>query len=41
MIDLDRALGLLVDNPRKVAECTHSLPGLRRLIVGRHAAFAG
>ena len=39
--DLDRALRLLANNPRKGADCTHILPRLRRLIVGRHAAFAG
>ena len=32
--DLDHALRLLVDNPRKGADCTHILPRLRRLIVG-------
>ena len=37
--DLDRALRLLADNPRKGADWTHILPGMRRLIVGRHAAF--
>ena len=37
--DLDRALRLLADNPRNGADCTHILPGLRRLVVGQHAAF--
>ena len=37
--DLDRPLRLLADNPRKGVDCTHILPGTRRLIVGRHAAF--
>ena len=37
--DLDRALRMLADNPRKGVDCTHILPGMRRLIVGRHAAF--
>ena len=32
--DLDRALRLLADNPRKGSEYTHTLPSLRRLIVG-------
>ena len=39
--DLDRALRLLADNPRKGGEYTHTPPGMRRLIVGLHAAFAG
>ena len=37
--DLDRAFRSLADNPRKGADCMHILPGMRRLIVGRHAAF--
>ena len=39
--DLDRALRLLEDNPRKDADCMHILCGMRRLIVTRHAAFYG
>ena len=30
---------LLTDNPRKGADYTHTLHGMRRLIVGRHDAF--
>ena len=37
--DFDRALRLLADNLREGVDCTHVLPGTRRLIVGRHAAF--
>ena len=37
--DLDRALRLLADNPRKGTDYTHILPGLRRLVVGQHAAI--
>ena len=32
--DLDRALRLLADNPRKGGEYTHTPPGMRHLIVG-------
>lgn len=39
--DLDRASRLFSDNPSKSADYTHTLPRLRRLIVRRHAAFAG
>ena len=37
--DLDHPLRLLADNLREGVDCTHVLPGTRRLIVGRHAAF--
>ena len=37
--ELARALRLLADNLREGVDCTHVLPGTRRLIVGWHAAF--
>lgn len=37
--DLDRALRALAEFPRKGADYSPVMPGMRRLLVGKHAAF--
>ena len=36
---MNRALRLLTEQLRKESDYTHILPGMRRLIIGPHAAF--